>query len=122
MTNEYLVALNDGVKFKTTDLDLKVIQASLESRNTVAVRLGKKGVQKNIIVIIANEDAIIPEEGKNLCVTVANTNFYFAVDDIDSTIDNIINDVNTNQWVNVLGGLVFNRNAFQFLEEHITQA
>ncbi len=121
MTNTFLVALNDGIKFKTTDIDLKVIRVILEARNTVAVRLNRKGIQKHLIGFIADEESTNPD-GKNLSVTVANEVFYFSVDDIDVTIESVISDINNKQWIEVAGGLVFNRNAFQYLEEHIKQA
>ena len=118
MTKTYLVALNDGVKFKTTNLDLKSIKSDLESRATHAVKMNRKGVKKNLVIHVADENTKNPTD-KNLIVTVADEVFYLKVDDIDKAIDSVINDVNTKPWVEIGGELLFEKNAFRYVEEYI---
>lgn len=114
----YLVALMDGTRFTTKNVNLKTTKALLDNHKIFVVKLGNKSVQKQMIAFVAKQEAI-EEEGKNIILTAANEVFYLNAEDIDGKIEAVTNDINQKNWVLVDDMVLFNRGSFQYLEEKI---
>lgn len=114
----YLVALMDGTRFTTTNVNLKATKTMLDNPKVFAVKLGNKSVQKQMIAFVAKKEAVEADE-KNIILTAANEMFYLVADDVDGRIEAVTNEINQKNWVLVDDAVLFNRGSFQYLEEKI---
>lgn len=113
----YLVTLMDGVKFKTSFVDIALLKKKMDDHRIHAIKLGNKGVVKHNIAFIADA-SFVTAENASVQLMVANEPLNIVSDNIDSAIVEIIDNINANQWVVVENGLMFNKNAFQHIEEY----
>lgn len=117
-TQEYLVGLMDGTRFKTNNVNLKTVKTLVENSKIFVTKLGNKTVQKQMIAFVAKKEAI-EKEGNNIVLSAAGEMFYFKNEDVDKKLESVTNEINQKKWLLVNESVLFNRDCFQYLEELI---
>lgn len=117
---EYLVGLMDGARFKTSAVNIQELKKQMDSNRVYAVKLGNKGVIKQQIAFVVDAKHQNNLEA-TVSLTVAGETFGLTAVDVGLAIVTIVDDINNHNWVNVSDSILFNRNAFQYVEEKLAE-
>lgn len=116
----YLVGLMDGTRFSTSNVDIVELKKQMISNRTYAVKLGNKGVVKQQVAFVTEASTVNNNEA-NIKLSVAGELFEFKADDVDAGIGELVDDININNWISFQDTILFNRNAFQYVEEKLAE-
>lgn len=120
MTQEYLVSLVNGIKFKTTGVDLTALEGLMNKNDVFTVELGGKSVLKRLIGFIAKAECI-NEDNKNVAITLNNELFFTNVTDQSKAIVDLTDVLNKKSYVLFNDDILFYRELFQYAEPHVPE-
>lgn len=112
----HVIILNDGnILAAGASADVQALAALANKNTTVAVKVGRKGLQKHLIAAVAPESALTAGE-HNIAILLQNNTLYTTVTAPEDTIEKAVTDINKQQFV-VVGDVLINRNVYQIIEE-----
>lgn len=114
--NEYVILmLNDSVPVKVTDVNLKILETLINKPESIAVRIGKKSMIKNLIAAVVKMEAVAETVDRNLKIVVKDTAFFTSAQS-DAILDSLTNDINKKAFALVNDEILINRGCYQYAE------
>lgn len=120
MTQEYLVSLVNGIKFKTNDVNLTNLEVLMNKNDVFAVELGGKSVLKRLISFIAKSECAVSAD-KNIVIDLVNDSFYLNVTDQSKAIIDLTEALNKKAHVLFNGDILFYREIFHHAEPQVPE-
>lgn len=115
MSEYVILMLNDSVPVKVTDVNLKTLETLINKPESIAVRIGKKSMVKNLIAAVAKIEAIKQKDDSNLIVTVMGKNFFTSAQS-DEILDTLTDGINKKAFALVNDEILINRSCYQYAE------
>ncbi|MFW7187350.1 hypothetical protein [Lysinibacillus sp. BNK-21] len=113
---EYVILmLNDSAPVKVMGVNLKMLETLINKPESIAVRIGKKSMVKNLIAAVVKMDSIAETVDRNFKIVVRDTPFYTSAQS-DTILDTLTNDINKKAFALVNDEILINRGCYQYAE------
>lgn len=113
---KYIILMTNGsVPVEVSGVNLKTLVTLINKHESIAVRIGKKSLTKNLIAVVAKIEAITESDERNLKVVVMNTALFTAAQ-TDEILDTLTDDINKKSFALLNDEILINRAYYQYAE------